>query len=136
MLTKSIKCPTCGAEPGEPCVKIGTDIPVPHLHTARFIPNDLISINQAVDLGIDRLRKPMWANKCDHLKIDILDGELGPWIHIYSPSNELVNGRDPVSILRGSSSFVPIAGQDACEFELYEGPLPGSEEYKSLFLQG
>lgn len=34
----------------------------------------LFSINEAARQGMERVRKPNWANKLDHLKIDIIDG--------------------------------------------------------------
>ena len=59
----------------------------------------MISINQAASKGIDRLRKPNWSDTDDHLKIDIIDGKVGPWLHFYSTLNEHINGRNPVDIL-------------------------------------
>ena len=88
--------------------------------------SNLISINQAVKRGIERLRKPMWANPLDHFKIDIVGGKLGPWLHLYAPFNKECNGRDPVDVL------LPIwcPNTDIKEFEIYEGPLPDSQEYQ------
>lgn len=86
----------------------------------------MISINDAVKLGNQRLRKPIWSNPLDHLKIDIIDGQLGPWIHMFSPLNKECNGRDPVDIL-----IIMFENLDSPEFEIYEGPLPDSEEYKA-----
>jgi hypothetical protein len=60
---------------------------------------ELISIVEAAAAGIDKLRKPNWANPMDHLKIDIVNGEPGPWGHLYSPANEEINGRNPVDLL-------------------------------------
>ena len=85
----------------------------------------LISINEALEGGIDRLRKQIWAQPEDHIKIDIITpGKLGPWIHLYSPFNEECNGRDPVSIL-----FVEF-DLDEKLYQPYTGPLPGSNEYR------
>ncbi len=71
----------------------------------------MISINQAAAQGIDRLRQPQWASAEDYLKIDIIDGKAGPWGHLYSPVNELINGRNPVDMLllegRDDEVFVP-----------------------------
>ena len=89
---------------------------------------ELISINDAVRAGIVRLRKPVWVNKMDHIKIDIVEGALGPWVHLYAPFNLRCNGRDPVNlltVLHSASSF------DNREYEVYEGPLPESEEYRA-----
>jgi hypothetical protein len=87
---------------------------------------ELISLNDAVEKKITRLRSPKWADPLDHFRIDLLpDGSLGPFLHQYGPSNEAVNGRDPVSVFligfdRSSKSFVP-----------YVGPTPDSVEYKA-----
>lgn len=71
----------------------------------------MISINQAAARGIDKLRSPKWANPNDYLKIDIVEGKPGPWLHLYSPINIDVNGRNPVDFLeldgRDEKCFVP-----------------------------
>ncbi len=86
----------------------------------------LISINQAVKKKVDRLRKPIWANPLDHFKIDIVNGELGPWVHFYAPFNRECNGRDPVNLLL----IFWCPNIDVKEFEIYEGSLPDSQEYQ------
>lgn len=90
----------------------------------------LISINEAAAQGISRLRKPVWANPFDHIKIDIFAGEpedtAGPWIHLHAPVNRLINGHDPVKVVG------PLHGSyDSKEFEAYNGPLPDSDEYQA-----
>jgi hypothetical protein len=84
----------------------------------------LISIKEAAAIGIQRVRKPIWANKLDHLKIDIVDGEPGPWLHLWAPFNKECNGRDPVDVYAHQWNL------GIREFELYDGPLPDSEAYK------
>ena len=59
----------------------------------------MISINEAVANGITRIRMPHWAIREDYIKLDIIAGKLGPWLHLYSPMNEEINGRNPVSML-------------------------------------
>lgn len=85
----------------------------------------LISINEAARRGIERLRLPRWADKMDHIKIDIVDGRLGPWLHLWCPFNTECNGRDPVDQLLSSDWC------DEPEWEVYRGPLPDSDEYKA-----
>lgn len=53
--------------------------------------NDKISIEDAAAKGIERIRKEIWANPMDHLKIDIIGGCPGPWVHLYSPANSAIN---------------------------------------------
>jgi len=86
--------------------------------------NNLISINDAAENGIDRLRLPKWAME-DHIKIDVFNGKLGPWVHMYSPFNLECNGRDPVDVLIDNCDI------DAKEWMSYTGPLPESNEYKT-----
>lgn len=121
--TKDIRCPTCGAPAGKACRSVKANKPMSDNHTDRR----LISINEAVKLCHPRLRKPNWANPFDHLKIDIFDGQIGPWLHLYAPFNMECNGRDPVNMLTidHSGTF------DTPEFEIYAGPLPTSDEYKA-----
>lgn len=121
--TLEIKCPTCGATAGKMCRSVMSNKPIYDMHAARR----LISINEAVKLGHPRLRRPIWANPFDHLKIDLIDGKMGPWIHLYAPFNKECNGRDPVDMLalQHRDSF------DTPEFEVYDGPLPHSDEYKA-----
>lgn len=87
--------------------------------------SELISINEAAEQGITRLRKPIWANKMDHVKIDIVDNKAGPWLHLCCPANTEANGRDPVDILGLGYDY------GIKEFEPYEGPVFGSDEYNS-----
>lgn len=86
---------------------------------------NLISLKQAAEQGIERVRRPNWADPMDHLKIDIINRAPGPWLHLYCPANNEVNGRDPVDIIELSQNY------DSAEFVPYTGPLPDSEEYKS-----
>ena len=86
----------------------------------------LISLYDALEQNIERLRKPIWANTFDHVKIDIIKGKLGMWMHLYAPFNQECNGRDPVDMLI-------MADNDPREQEWlpYIGFLPDSEEYKA-----
>ncbi len=87
----------------------------------------MISIIDAAAQGIERLRRPIWANPMDHLKIDILwgGGKPGPWTHLFAPFNRECNGRDPVDILCTQMDY------NAAEYVPYEGPLPDSDEYRA-----
>lgn len=75
----------------------------------------LISINQAAKQGVTKLRQPNWANPEDHIRIDIVDGRAGPWIHLFSPMNDELHGRNPVDILS-------VEGRDEPSFAPYTGP--------------
>src|SRR4029077_3212709 len=88
----------------------------------------MISLNQAAARGIERIRKPHWADPADHFKLDIIDGKPGPWLHLFAPFKKECNGRDPVDIL-----WIIQFGNDAdaAEFIPYDGPLPDSDAYKA-----
>lgn len=123
-VTREIRCPTCGAEAGEMCRSVRAGKPLSDLHASRR----LISIKQAAALGVDRVRQPIWANPLDHLKIDIIDGVPGPWLHLFAPFNQECNGRDPVDVLAVVGQ--PPMNLHAEKFVAYSGPLPTSAEYK------
>lgn len=87
----------------------------------------LISIKEAAAKGIERLRDPIWANQFDHIKIDIVKGAPGPWLHLYAPFNKECNGRDPVDFL---GIYGPMkTDYESKSLEPYDGPLPGSDAY-------
>lgn len=83
-----------------------------------------MNINEAAAQGIERLRRPIWSDPMDHIKIDIIDGRPGPWIKLYCPFNQECNGVDPVQCLTGDMDRVT-------DFDAYTGPLPDSDEYKA-----
>jgi len=84
----------------------------------------VISINEAVQQGIMRLRMPRWAFPEDHIELSIVNGLLGPWVKLWSPGNEIIGEPNPKDIL--------WVGQNNNEqiYEPYEGPLPekGADE--------
>ena len=84
----------------------------------------LISIKEAEAQGLERVRKPIWADPLDHLHIRP-HGKPGLWTHLYCPFNKECNGRDPVELLKFQLD------QDAKEWEPYTGALPDSDEYKA-----
>lgn len=106
--------------------------PKPYVDTIKAGPiamSDEISMNEAAARGIARLRKPVWSDPFDHIKIDIFEGKPGPWMHLYAPFNKECNGRDPVDIV-----WVIQFGKEAAdsrEFVPYDGPLPDSDAYKA-----
>ena len=74
----------------------------------------MISINEAVANGIEKIRKPEWVNREDHLKLDIIDGKIGPWIHLFSPLNEVLGSPDPQDLLFMGFDL------DAVEYEIWQ----------------
>lgn len=82
-----------------------------------------MNLLQAAEQGIERVRLPQWRDPLAHIKIDIIDGRLGPWAHLYDPFNTECNGRDPYDML--------VSQADDTRFVAYTGPLHDSEEYKA-----
>jgi len=85
--------------------------------------SELICIHDAVSQKIKYLRRPIWANKFDHIKIQIIENQLGPWVELYCPFNQECNGRDPVSLL------ITQFDRNKEEWEPYLGPLHDAPEY-------
>jgi hypothetical protein len=89
----------------------------------------LLTLQEAAERGVTAIRKPMWAGRFDHMTFDTVrqaDGtvHIGPWLRLYSPMNEAINGRDPVSILLTETGDT----RDAVWLP-YKGPSATSEEY-------
>ena len=89
-----------------------------------------ISLKEAAQRGVSRVRRPIWANPFDHLELDLCgDGFHGPWAHLYAPFNLECNGRDPVDVLSTELDW------NAQIYEPYTGPLPESDGYKAAQLR-
>lgn len=87
----------------------------------------MLSIVEAAAQGIERLRKPVWANPLCHLKVDIIKGKPSPWTHLYDPFNTECNGHDPIDIL-AITGYIDYTSK---EFEEYRGPDADSVEYRA-----
>jgi hypothetical protein len=85
--------------------------------------SEMISIREAAKRGIERLRSPKWVTPEDHLKIDIVNGVPGPWVHLYAPFNLECNGVDPVDVLCVQMNY------ESPDWVSYDGPIAGSDEY-------
>jgi hypothetical protein len=90
-------------------------------------PVPMMSLRDAAARGIERVYQPNWVGRMDHFKIDIIDGRMGPWVHLYSPQNKEINGRDPVDML----ALAGVIDVNAKGCYAYTGPLPDSDEYKA-----
>lgn len=61
-----------------------------------------ISINEAIRTGVTKLRLDRWACPEDHIEIYIADqvkGWSGPWVKLWSPTNELIGQKNPQEML-------------------------------------
>lgn len=77
----------------------------------------LITITEAAAQGITRLRLPHWVSELDFIEI------AGPLLRLWSPMNQHVNGRDPVTMTIGSFD------RDSREWLPHQGPTETSPEY-------
>lgn len=85
----------------------------------------LISLKEAAERRIERVRLPRWAIPMDHVKLTFArDNGLGIWVQLYSPFNKECNGRDPVSML-----VLELGDREAKAWLPYTGALPDSPEY-------
>lgn len=74
-----------------------------------------MTLKEAVNKKISKVRRPMWANPNAHLRFDILaNGSFGPWVHLYDSW-----GQKATDVPVGSQSFLwPLdEHNDYVEFE-------------------
>lgn len=52
-----------------------------------------MTLQEASEAGISRLRRPMWVNPSAYIKIDLLgNGMLGPWMRLYDRETQSAIG--------------------------------------------
>lgn len=74
-----------------------------------------MTLSEATKAGITRLRMPIWANPRAYGRIDILDGFMGPWFHLFDrQTQEAIGEPTPQTIL-----VMQVEGQ----FDPYDGQL-------------
>jgi hypothetical protein len=79
---------------------------------------ELISINEAIDRRITKVRLPIWATPSDHLELHITEsGHIGPWVKLWSIHNEMCEQENPHALLYMSA----IKDPSVVEWEIYEG---------------
>ena len=81
---------------------------------------EYLTIAQAAERGISRLRDPKWANPNAYLKIDIVeqDGRKfhGPWVHLYDRLTQELSGLPTPHTV----SMLMLSGEPGVA---YDGPL-------------
>jgi len=75
-----------------------------------------MTLHEAAAKGIARVRLPHWADPGDYVKIDIIDGHLGPWGQLYAPVQALFDD------MPRPQKFLVI-GDTEDRYVAYEGPL-------------
>ena len=79
---------------------------------------ELISINEAIDRGITKVRLPIWATLSDHLEFHITEsGHVGPWVKLWSIHNEICEQENPHILLY----MYVVKDPSVIEWEIYEG---------------
>jgi len=77
-----------------------------------------MTLNEAVKQGISRAFDPSWVLKDAYLKIDLFEEGHGPWIHLYSASDQRILGQPtPQTLLFSSVDW----NEDG--WEKYEGEI-------------
>lgn len=82
-----------------------------------------MTLNDAVRLGIARVRVPKWAEATCYLKLDLIQESgnkflSGPWLHLYSPvTQKAIGERTPQDLLFNVISW------DEEGFEAYTGEI-------------
>lgn len=54
-----------------------------------------MTLTEAASKGIIRVRLDVWANKTDYIKIHLIDGMMGPWLELFSPTNKAIGQKNP-----------------------------------------
>ena len=87
--------------------------------------SDLISIEDAIAAGINRVRMPSWNDPFTHIKIETTND--GVVLLLFGPKNSEINEKDPVDFTGCADEYY---GRQDRMFVAYTGPLPDSDEYK------
>lgn len=59
----------------------------------------LISIDDAIASGVFKLRLPHWALPTDHIELAPVSGGVGPWVKLWSETNERIGEKNPHQFL-------------------------------------
>ena len=79
-----------------------------------------MTIQEALDRRIPRIRRPRWAHKDTYLRLPLLpDGEYGPWAELYGITEQVAIG-----IPVGSQTICVLLPDVVSEkgYEIYKGP--------------
>jgi len=83
-----------------------------------------MTLVEAFEQGIQRVRQPRWLNKTTYLKLDFISSDLGdslsPWGHLYDPTQKALGYPKPQDF--------PIIGELSNNvYEEYVGPLDNAD---------
>jgi hypothetical protein len=84
-----------------------------------------MTIKEAIEQGIPRLRDPKWAQEVAYIKIDLLqinpnkpEFNCGPWFHLYEPETQKIMGEPTPQDMLFTLFDMHEAG-----WEAYTGPI-------------
>lgn len=52
-----------------------------------------MTLQQCAESGHDKVRKPYWAFATDYMRIDINNGRVGPWGHLFAAEQQEMLGQ-------------------------------------------
>jgi len=90
-----------------------------------------MTIKEALDKRIPRVRRPMWASPTAYLRLPLLfaDG-VGPWAELYDDDCQL----HVLDCRPGSQRICVLLDDEAItDFETYTGPVSSYEQHKENF---
>lgn len=92
-----------------------------------------MTLRQALDQRIPRVRKVVWANPTAYLRLPLLAEGYGPWAELY---DERVQ-REVVGVRPGSQRVcvVGVYGDDD-GYEVYDGPVSAYEAEAANYARG
>lgn len=71
--------------------------------------------DELIALGYNRMRREIWADPTDYLHIDMIDGQKGPWAHLWARrTQQIIGAPTPQDILNlehdPTTDYVPYDG--------------------------
>ncbi len=72
--------------------------------------------DELVALGCNRFRRDIWADPTDYVRVDVIDGKKGPWMHLWARrTQEICGSPTPQDILN-------IRHDPTDDYLPYDGP--------------
>lgn len=75
-----------------------------------------MTIDEAVENGISRVRRPMWSNPNAYVRLDLVDGGRGPWLRLYDRTSQEAIGEPTPQV-------APCFNDSLTDYEEYTGPI-------------
>lgn len=76
-----------------------------------------VTQDELIAKGINRFRRPIWADPNDYARVDVINGMRGPWLHLWARrTQEAIGERTPQDVLN-------LAQDPTSDYEPYTGAL-------------